>query len=79
MTIIQPVKKPPTDTTRLVVKGLSDKTTMDGLDCYMEIVSGLEVLSIEFGKEGCALVAFSENYGKFVYFFFWSACSVYFD
>ena len=69
MTIKQPVKKPPTDTTRLVIKGLSDKTTSDGLQCYMEVVSGGEVLSIEFGKEGCALVTFKENYGKFVIFF----------
>ena len=68
VTIIQPVKKPPTDTTRLFVKGLSDKTTLDGLGCYMEVVSGSEVLSIEFGKEECALVTFKENYGKFVCF-----------
>ncbi|KAL9972377.1 hypothetical protein ACROYT_G018663 [Oculina patagonica] len=62
VTIKQPVKKPPIDTTRLVVKGLSDKTTSDGLQYYMEVVSGVEVLSIEFGQEGCALVTFNETY-----------------
>lgn len=66
VTIKQPVKKPPIDTTRLAVKGLSDKTTSDGLQSYMEVVSGLEVLSTEFGQEGCALVTFNETYGKFV-------------
>ncbi len=64
--IKQPVKKPPIDTTRLLVKGLSDKTTSDGLQSYMEVVSGLEVLSIEFGEEGCALMTFNEAYGKFL-------------
>ncbi len=64
VTIKQPVKNPPTDSTRILVKGLSDKTTSDGLKSYMEVVSGVEVLSIEFGQEGCALVVFSEAYGK---------------
>ncbi|KAL9972369.1 hypothetical protein ACROYT_G018654 [Oculina patagonica] len=64
VTIKQPVKKPPTDTTKLLVKGLSDKTTSDGLQCYMEVVSRLEVLSIEFGEQGCALVTFNETYGS---------------
>ncbi len=66
VTIKPPEKKPPTDTRRLLVKGLSDRTTLDGLQCYMEVVSRLEVLSIEFGEQGCALVTFNETYGKFV-------------
>ena len=59
-------KKPPADTTSLIVKGLSDKTTPAGLQSYMEVVSGVEVLSIEFGQEGSALVTFNKTYGKFV-------------
>ena len=48
------------------MKGLSDKTTSDGLQSYMEVVSRLEVISIEFGQEGCAQVTFNKAYGKFV-------------
>ncbi|XP_078371828.1 protein mono-ADP-ribosyltransferase PARP14-like isoform X2 [Oculina patagonica] len=62
VTIKPPEKKPPTDTRKLLVKGLSDRTTLDGLQCYMEVVSRLEVLSIEFGEQGCALVTFNETY-----------------
>lgn len=47
------------------MKGLSDKTTKDALQSYMEVVSGVEVLTVEFGDQGCALVRFSEAYGKF--------------
>ena len=50
------------------MKGLSDKTTSDGLQSYMEVVSDAEVLSIEFGQEGSALVTFNETYGKLVEF-----------
>lgn len=65
ITIRKPVKELPVDTKRLVVKGLSDKTTSDGLHSYMEVVSGVEVLSIEFGQQGSAAVTFNETYGKF--------------
>ena len=47
------------------MKGLNDKTTTDALQCYMEVVSGVDVLNVEFGDQGCALVTFSEAYGKF--------------
>ena len=63
--IRKPVKELPIDTKRLLVKGLSDKTTRDGLQSYMEVVSGVEVLSIEFGLQGSAAVTFDETYGKF--------------
>ena len=46
------------------MKGLSEKTTRDGLQCYLEVVSGLEVSDIEFGIQGSALVTFSKVYGK---------------
>lgn len=65
ITIRKPVKELPIDTKRLLVKGLSDKTTRDGLQSYMEVVSGEEVLSIEFGQQGSAAVTFGETYGKF--------------
>ena len=31
---------------------------------YMEVVSGLEVLDVEFGEQGCALISFAESYSK---------------
>lgn len=50
---------------RLLVKGLSEKTTRDGLISYMEVISEFqEVSDVEFGEQGCALVTFSEEYGK---------------
>ena len=64
LTLRKPVKKLPTDAMRVLVKGLSEKTTSDGLTSYMEVVSGLEVSGIEFGDQGCALVTFSNAYGK---------------
>ena len=63
--IRRPVKELPMDTKRLLVKGLSEKTTRDGLQCYMELVSGVKVLSIEFGEQGSAAVTFDETYSKF--------------
>ena len=65
ITIRKPVKELPIDTKRLLVKGLSDKTTRDGLQSYMEVVGGVEVLFIEFGLQGSAAVTFDETYGKF--------------
>ena len=65
VTIRKPVKKLPIDTKRLLVKGLSDETSRDGLQCYMELVSGVDVLSIEFGQQGSAAVTFDETYSKF--------------
>ena len=62
--IRKPVNKLPIDTKRLLVKGLSDKTTRDGLQSYMEVVSGVEVLSIAFGQQGSAAVTFDETYSK---------------
>ena len=64
VTVRKPVKKLPSDAMRVLVKGLSEKTTSDGLASYMEVVSGLEVSCIEFGQQGCALVTFSDAYGK---------------
>ena len=49
------------------MKGLSEKTTSDGLTSYLEVVSELEVSSVEFGDQGCALVTFSGTYGKLYY------------
>lgn len=62
--IRKPVNEFPIDTKRLLVKGLSDKTTRDGLQSYMEVVSGVEVLSIAFGQQGSAAVTFDETYSK---------------
>ncbi|KAJ7385194.1 hypothetical protein OS493_017571 [Desmophyllum pertusum] len=45
-----------------MVKGLSEKTTSDGLRDYMEVVSGVDVLAVEFGEQGRALVTFNETY-----------------
>ena len=50
------------------MKGLSKKTTRDGLQLFMEVVSGLEVSDIQFGGEqDCALVVFRETYSMLVY------------
>ena len=65
ITVRKPVKELPIDTKRLLVKGLSDRTTRDGLQSYMEVVSGAEVLSIDFGQQGSAAVTFDETFGKF--------------
>lgn len=64
VTLREPVKKLPFDTVRLLVTGLSEKTTRDGLLSYLEVVSGLEVSDIEFGVQGSTLVTFSKEYGK---------------
>ena len=64
VTLRKPIKKLPIDTMRLLVKGLSDKTTPDGLQSYMEVASGLEVLATDFGEHCCALVTFSDTYSK---------------
>ena len=65
ITLKQPPRELPIDTKRLLVKGLSDKTTQDAFQCYMEVVSGVDVLKVEFGGEACAVVTFNEAYGKF--------------
>ena len=65
ITLKQPARKLPVDTRRLFLQGLSDKTTSDALQSYMEVVSGVDVLNAEFGNETCAIVTFNEDYGKF--------------
>ena len=67
VTLRKPTKKLPVDTKRLFVKGLSEKTTRDGLESFMEVASGLEVSDIQFGEQGCALVVFKETYGTLVF------------
>ena len=67
VTLRKPTKKLPVDTKTLFVKGLSEKTTRDGLETFMEVASGLEVLDIQFGEGGCALVIFKETYSTLVY------------
>lgn len=67
ITLKQPPRKLPVDTRRLFVKGLSDKTTSDALQSYMEVVSGVDVLTAEFGDEACAIVTFNEDYGKLTF------------
>lgn len=75
VTIKKPAKKIPVDPKRLLVKGLSEATTRDALASYMEVVSGLEVLQVEFGEQGCALITFAESYSKLRLVFI-NACSV---
>ena len=65
ITLKQPPRELPIDTKRLLVKGLSDKTTQDAFQSYMEVVSGVDVLKVECGGEECAVVTFNEAYGKF--------------
>ena len=67
VTLRKPTKKLPVDTKRLFVKRLSEKTTRDGLESFMEVASGLEVSDIQFGEQGCALVEFKETYSTIVY------------
>ena len=67
VTLRKPTKKLPVDTKRLFVKSLSEKTTRDGLESFMEVASGLEVSDIQFGEQGCALVEFKETYSTIVY------------
>lgn len=67
VTLRKPTKKLPVDTKRLFVKSLSEKTTKDGLESFMEVASGLEVSDIQFGEQGCALVEFKETYSTLVY------------
>ena len=64
VTIKKPAKKIPVDPKRLLVKGLSEATTRDALASYVEVVSGLEVLHVEFREQGCALIKFAESYSK---------------
>ena len=67
VTLRKPTKKLPVDTKTLFVKGLSEKTTRDGLESFMEVASGLEVSDIQFGEQGCALVVLKEAYSTLVY------------
>ena len=67
VTLRKPTKKLPVDTKTLFVKGLSEKTTSDGLESFMEVASGLEVSHIQFGEQGYALVVFKETYSTLVY------------
>ena len=67
VTLRKPTKKLPVDTKRLFVKSLSEKTTRDGVESFMEVASGLEVSDIQFGEQGCALVEFKETYSTLVY------------
>ena len=67
VTLRKPTKKLPVDTKTLFVKGLSEKTTRDGLEAFMEVASGLEVSDIQFGEQNCALVVFKETYSTLVY------------
>ena len=64
VTLKKPAKKIPVDTKKLLVKGLSEETTRDALVSYMEVVSALEVLDVEFGEQGCALISFAESFSK---------------
>ena len=66
VTLRKPTKKLPVDTKTLFVKGLSKKTTRDGLESFMEVASGLEVSDIQFGEQGCALVLFQDTYSTLV-------------
>ena len=67
VTLPKATKKLPVDTKTLFVKGLSEKTTSDGLEAFMEVASGLEVSDIQFGEQSCALVVFKETYSTLVY------------
>ncbi|XP_068729497.1 protein mono-ADP-ribosyltransferase PARP14-like [Montipora capricornis] len=62
--LTKPAKRLVNDTRRLLVKGLSEKTTQGGLESYMEVVSGfIEVSCIDRGCEpGSVLVTFAEEY-----------------
>ena len=53
-----PVKKLPPDPCRLHIKGLSEKTTADGLLSFMEVASGLDVLNVDFDTQNNAVVTF---------------------
>ena len=64
VTLKKSAQKIPLDTTRLLVKGLSEETTRDALVSYMEVVSGVEVSDIEFGEHGSSLISFANSYGK---------------
>ena len=59
----RPVKKLPPDPCRLHIKGLSEKTTPDGLLSFMEVASGLGVLNVEFGTQNNAVVTFDGTPG----------------
>lgn len=64
VTLQKPMTKPSTDNMRLLVRGISEKTTQDGIQSYMEVVSGVEVTQVQFGEPGCVMVTFAEEYGK---------------
>ena len=58
------VKKTPPDPCRLHIKGLSDKTTADGLMSFMKVASGLDVLNVDFGTQNNAVVTFDGTPGN---------------
>ena len=64
-----PVKKLPPDPCRLHIKGLSEKTTPDGLLSFMEVASGLDVLNVEFGTQNSAVVTFDGTPGNKLFSF----------
>ena len=56
-----PVKKVPKDPLKLLVKGLNEKTSKDGLLNFMEAISGGEVCDVVFGNDNSALVSFAKG------------------
>ena len=60
----EPIKKLPKDPLKLLVRGLSDKTTSDSLLFYMEAISEREVCDVIRGDGDNALVSFTEKPGN---------------
>ena len=60
-----PPKPVPTYSNRVFIKNISEKTTKDGLENFLEAKTNILPVGIEYGElEGTALVTFEEDVGQ---------------
>ena len=62
-----PPKPVPTYSNRVFIKNISEKTTKDGLENFLEAKTNILPVGIEYGElEGTALVTFEEDVGQWM-------------
>ena len=62
---LSPPKPVPTYSNRVFIENISEKTTKDGLENFLEAKTNILPVGIEYGElEGTALVTFEEDVGQ---------------
>lgn len=63
-----PPKPAPTCSNKVFLSNISEKTTRDGLENFLEAKANVIPVSIEYGTlRGTALITFEEDIGQFPY------------